>query len=93
LGNHDRIPRLFAYFEENQEFYLVQEFIEGHDLSQEIIPVAAAATAVVEMNLRLVIIVSILYLILFSHETRRARSFTEFFSQNHPLTQSPPLII
>ncbi len=37
LGNHDRIPRLFAYFEENQEFYLVQEFIEGHDLSQEII--------------------------------------------------------
>ena len=38
LGNHDRIPRLFAFFEENQEFYLVQEFIEGHDLSQEIIP-------------------------------------------------------
>ncbi|PSB38079.1 protein kinase [filamentous cyanobacterium Phorm 6] len=38
LGNHDRIPQLFAYFEENQEFYLVQEFIEGHDLSEEIIP-------------------------------------------------------
>ncbi|MCC3602023.1 MAG: tetratricopeptide repeat protein [Microcoleus sp. PH2017_29_MFU_D_A] len=38
LGNHDRIPQLFAYFEENQEFYLVQEFIEGHDLSQEITP-------------------------------------------------------
>ncbi|NJK66188.1 MAG: tetratricopeptide repeat protein [Microcoleus sp. SU_5_3] len=38
LGNHDRIPRLFAYFEENQEFYLVQEFIEGHDLSEEITP-------------------------------------------------------
>ena len=38
LGNHDRIPRLFAYFEENQEFYLVQEFIEGHDLNQEIQP-------------------------------------------------------
>ncbi len=38
LGNHDRIPQLFAYFEENQEFYLVQEFIEGHDLSQEMIP-------------------------------------------------------
>ncbi|MGH8002202.1 MAG: tetratricopeptide repeat protein, partial [Brasilonema sp.] len=38
LGIHDRIPQLLAYFEENQEFYLVQEFIEGHDLSQEIIP-------------------------------------------------------
>jgi tetratricopeptide (TPR) repeat protein len=38
LGTHDRIPQLLAYFEENAEFYLVQEFIEGHDLSQELIP-------------------------------------------------------
>lgn len=36
LGNHDQIPRLLARFEENQEFYLVQEFIEGHDLSAEL---------------------------------------------------------
>src|SRR4028118_1358589 len=35
LGNHDQIPRLLAYFEEDQEFYLVQEFIEGHTLTQE----------------------------------------------------------
>lgn len=35
LGNHDRIPQIFAHFEENQEFYLVQEFIEGDDLSVE----------------------------------------------------------
>lgn len=45
LGNHDRIPRLFAYFEENQEFYLVQEFIEGHDLNQEIIPPSTSGGA------------------------------------------------
>lgn len=38
LGNHDQIPRLLAYFEENQEFYLVQEFIEGHPLSEELLP-------------------------------------------------------
>jgi len=38
LGTHDRIPRLLAYFEENQEFYLVQEFIKGVDLSQELTP-------------------------------------------------------
>jgi serine/threonine-protein kinase len=38
LGNHDQIPRLLAYFEENQEFYLVQEFIEGHPLSAELQP-------------------------------------------------------
>ena len=36
LGNHEHIPRLLAYFEENQEFYLVQEFIEGHPLSSEL---------------------------------------------------------
>ena len=36
LGNHDQIPRLLAHFTENQEFYLVQEFIDGHDLSQEL---------------------------------------------------------
>lgn len=34
--NHDQIPKLFAYFEDNGEFYLVQELIEGNDLSQEI---------------------------------------------------------
>ena len=38
LGKSDRIPGLLAYFEENKEFYLVQELIEGQDLSQEIIP-------------------------------------------------------
>ncbi|AFZ21799.1 protein kinase domain-containing protein [Allocoleopsis franciscana] len=36
LGNHDQIPRLLAHFEQKQEFYLVQEFIEGHDLKQEL---------------------------------------------------------
>ncbi|WGV24039.1 serine/threonine-protein kinase [Halotia branconii] len=36
LGTHDRIPQLLAYFEENAEFYLVQELIKGHDLSTEL---------------------------------------------------------
>lgn len=38
LGEHDQIPHLLAHFEENQKFYLVQEYIEGHDLSEEIPP-------------------------------------------------------
>jgi serine/threonine protein kinase, bacterial len=38
LGSHDQIPRLLAYFVEHQEFYLVQEFIEGHTLSEELVP-------------------------------------------------------
>ena len=37
LGHCDRIPRLLAYFEHRNDFFLVQELIEGHDLSQEII--------------------------------------------------------
>ena len=36
LGHHEQIPRLLAHFEQEQEFYLVQEFIEGHDLRQEL---------------------------------------------------------
>ncbi|AFY57073.1 serine/threonine protein kinase [Rivularia sp. PCC 7116] len=36
LGNHDQIPRLLAYFDENHEFFLVQEFIEGHPLTEEL---------------------------------------------------------
>jgi serine/threonine protein kinase len=35
LGDeHNQIPRLLAYFSENQEFYLVQELIEGDDLEK-----------------------------------------------------------
>ena len=38
LGTHPLIPELLDSFEENQEFYLVQELIEGKDLSKELIP-------------------------------------------------------
>ncbi|MDZ8107853.1 MAG: serine/threonine-protein kinase [Nostoc sp. DedQUE12a] len=39
LGNdHEQIPRLFAHFDEGGDFYLVQEYIDGHSLIQEIIP-------------------------------------------------------
>jgi serine/threonine protein kinase len=35
LGSHDQIPRLLAHFEQNQQFYLVQEFIAGQPLDKE----------------------------------------------------------
>lgn len=38
LGHHEQIPRLLAYFEENQEFYLVQDFVPGHPLSDKLQP-------------------------------------------------------
>lgn len=36
LGEHPQIPTLLAYFEHDQRLYLVQQFIEGHNLSQEL---------------------------------------------------------
>ncbi|MEH1769343.1 MAG: CHASE2 domain-containing serine/threonine-protein kinase [Nostoc sp.] len=39
LGKHHQIPELLAYFEDNQEFYLIQQYIEGHTLSEELPPV------------------------------------------------------
>ncbi len=36
LGHHKQIPQLISCFEENERFYLVQEFIEGHSLSAEL---------------------------------------------------------
>lgn len=38
LGKYDQIPQILAFFEEDQEFYLVQELIEGHPLSTELLP-------------------------------------------------------
>ena len=38
LGKHPNIPTLFAYFEENNDFYIVQEYIAGHTLTRELIP-------------------------------------------------------
>jgi formylglycine-generating enzyme required for sulfatase activity len=35
---HSQIPELYAYFEERQQFYLVQEFIDGEDLSKDLSP-------------------------------------------------------
>ncbi|MGD1871973.1 MAG: SUMF1/EgtB/PvdO family nonheme iron enzyme [Mastigocoleus sp.] len=38
LGKHPQIPQLFAHFQEGDNLYIVQEFIQGHDLSKEISP-------------------------------------------------------
>lgn len=38
LGHHDQIPTLLADIEEQQEFYLVEQFVPGQSLAQEIVP-------------------------------------------------------
>ncbi|NJL46925.1 MAG: protein kinase [Leptolyngbyaceae cyanobacterium SM2_5_2] len=36
IGNHPQLPRLLDYFDVNQEFFLVQEFVNGSTLQQEV---------------------------------------------------------
>ncbi|MEO0946854.1 MAG: serine/threonine-protein kinase [Cyanobacteria bacterium J06641_5] len=36
LGDHPQVPRLLAYFEADGNFYLVQEFVKGRNLQQEV---------------------------------------------------------
>jgi CHASE2 domain-containing sensor protein/predicted Ser/Thr protein kinase len=36
LGKHPQIPDLLAYFEEDNEFYLVEEYIKGNTLAKEL---------------------------------------------------------
>ena len=36
LGKHPQIPELFAHFEQGDRLYIVQEFIDGQDLAQEL---------------------------------------------------------
>jgi eukaryotic-like serine/threonine-protein kinase len=35
---HDQIPKLIAFFQENDDFYLIQDLILAHDLRHEITP-------------------------------------------------------
>jgi serine/threonine protein kinase, bacterial len=47
VGNHPQLPRLLDYFEIDKEFYLVQEFVNGLTLQQEVRrsgPLTEAAT-------------------------------------------------
>ncbi|MDX2254801.1 MAG: IMS domain-containing protein [Pseudanabaenaceae cyanobacterium bins.39] len=36
LGSHDRLPRLLAYFQEGGEFFLVEDFVKGRSLEEEV---------------------------------------------------------
>jgi tetratricopeptide (TPR) repeat protein len=63
LGTHPQIPQLFAYFEEDKEFYLVQEYIEGEDLDREL---SNAATRTEEETI--VLVLEILEVLAFVHQ-------------------------
>jgi len=63
LGSHDQIPRLLGHFEDNQEFYLAQEFIEGESLSKELVRGEPWSESRV-----LTLLIEILQVLLFVHQ-------------------------
>ena len=48
LGKHPQIPKFIGHFEENQQFYLVLEFIEGEEFEQEIARVVLNETQAIQ---------------------------------------------
>jgi serine/threonine protein kinase len=62
LGQHNQIPRLLAHFEEDDQFYLVEEYILGHTLSEEIVPGRSLNEAQV-----IILITQILEILAFVH--------------------------
>lgn len=63
LGQHKQIPQLLAYFEQDEEFYLVQEYIIGHPLNQELL-LGKAIDEITVIN----IIQELLQILAFVHE-------------------------
>jgi serine/threonine-protein kinase len=61
----DQIPKLYAYFVENQEFYLVQELIEGLTLRQKVRQEGALSEGVVRE-----LLVNLLSVLVYVHEQK-----------------------
>jgi eukaryotic-like serine/threonine-protein kinase len=49
LGYHEQIPQLRDHFEENDEFYLVQEYIQGKSLAQKIAQQNLSTTQIIQI--------------------------------------------
>jgi len=65
LGNHPQIPQLLAHFEQNRRLYLVQEFVDGASLDEELKITGSFSEARVRSLLQ-----SIVPVLQFIHERR-----------------------
>ncbi|MGK7918467.1 MAG: protein kinase [Trichodesmium sp.] len=63
LSQHNQIPKLLAYFEENQEFYLVESYIPGESLDNEIVPGQPLSESQI-----IILLQEILEILVFVHE-------------------------
>lgn len=61
LGNHNQIPELYDYFEENERFYLVEEFVDGQNLAYELRAGLFSETQVIEVLYDVLKILDYLY--------------------------------
>lgn len=62
LHQHPCIPRLIDYFEQDDQFYIVQDYIEGHPLSSELQPDQPwSASRVIDLLSQLLPIVEFLH--------------------------------
>jgi serine/threonine-protein kinase len=52
LGSHSQIPMLLNYFQTNGEFYLVQEYVRGYTLAQEVRHTGVKSEAAVKQFLQ-----------------------------------------
>ena len=52
VGHHPQVPRLLGYFEANHQFYLVQEYVSGSTLKQEVKQYGAFSEDTVKQFLR-----------------------------------------
>jgi len=66
LGQHPQIPALLAYFEDHQEFYLVEEYIAGHTLHEELPPVQGVQNEIYVIKM----LKEVLEVLAFVHEHR-----------------------
>ncbi|MBD2343883.1 CHASE2 domain-containing protein [Anabaena subtropica] len=66
LGKHQQIPELLAYFEVKEEFYLVEEYIPGHTLNEELPPVTSVQSEAFVMEM----LKGVLEVLAFVHEHR-----------------------
>ncbi|MEC4851042.1 MAG: serine/threonine-protein kinase [Jaaginema sp. PMC 1079.18] len=64
--NNDQIPQLYAYFSENGEFYLVQEYIEGLTLTQKVQQQGPLAVTEVEQ-----LLISLLRVLEYVHQQQK----------------------
>lgn len=63
LGEHPQIPQLFAYFEHNRRFYIVQEFIQGDSLASEFLQEQILAE-----NQVISLLIEVLEIVVFVHQ-------------------------